>query len=416
MLKILRVLVFLSLTASASAAPRCGDLDRAAAGLASRVAERPAALPDLFDRSLFSRVSEEELAAVLAGLWRGNGPVASRVLVSSDAACSAHYLLETSRGYAIPAAFSLNAVTGKVDNVFFGAPYRKDATLASVRAELAALPGKAGLAAVRFGTNPETLESLSAGEPFSVGPAFKLYILGAMLERKVPWTRVVRLREEDKSPLSGRLRDWPDGSPLTAHTLAALMLSENDDSAADALIAAVGRRRIEAALPALGNSAPGLLTPFLSTGESFRLKTDSAAALEYRNLPLEEKYGRLARLGPPPPAPAASAFGPLDFDWPVSPADLCRLMKYFLDKDDRTALELLALGPAQQLPPGAFLYAGSMGGSGPGTLSAAWLLKDTRSDWYCVSAAWNSGAEPLEEKKFYGIMGSALEALAAPRP
>ncbi len=410
--KILPLLLLFAQPLYAAPAP-CPGLDKAAAGVAAAVAEKPAGLEGLFDATFFEKVSAAQISSVLSALYRKTGPVTGVTLVSTAPACSAHYLLGTSGGWLVPAAVTLNAGTGRVAGLFLGAPYRKDATLASARAELAALHGKAGLEAVRFGEKPEVLEELNAGDTFAVGSAFKLYVLGAMLEAKAPWAKVVRLREEDKSLPTGRLRTWPDGSPLTLHTLATLMISESDNTAADALISALGRRRIEAALPALGNTAPDQLRPFLKTSEFFRLKADPEALLKYRNLPEERKYDFLAGLRAPLAPPGAAPFGLRGAEWPVSPADLCRVMKYFLDRDDRTALEVLAVNPGQDLPPDTFLYAGYKGGSEPGVLAAAWLLKTRASEWYCLAAAWNDETAVLDEAGFFGIMKGALRSLAA---
>jgi len=407
--------LLLALPLPALAAGPCGNFDRPAKELAALVTEVPSGLEKVFDKSLFSYISREKLSLVLSDLRRDNGAVTARVFVSSDNACSAHFLFETDRGYRVPAALTLNPDTGRLSGVFFGVPYRADMTLAKARGELAALPGRTSLLAIKLGDKPAAVETLNENEQFASGSAFKLYVLGALLEEKFPWHRVVRLRDEDKSLPSGKLRGWPEGSPLTAHTLAALMISESDNTATDALISALGRRRIEAALPALGHSNPYLLRPFLTTGEFFRLKADSEAALKYQNLPVEERYDFLKALRKRPLSPDGlrqSPFALNGVEWLISPGDMCRAMDYFLRKDSQEALEILAVNTGLAMPPGKYLYAGYKGGSEPGVLSMVWLLKDSRSDWYCLAAAWNNEAANLEEKKFFGIMQGALSALA----
>jgi hypothetical protein len=88
-------------------------------------------------------------------------------------------------------------------------------------------------------------------------------------------------------------------------------------------------------------------------------------------------------------------------------------MDYLRVKDDRAALEILAMNPGP-VPAGAsFLYSGYRGASEPGALSMTWLLKAKGSGWYCLSASWNDSAANLEEAKFYAIMRPVLDALAA---
>ena len=393
-----------------------GGLENAAARVSAAIAEKPVGLEDTYDRSLFHHISVQDLAGVLSGIYRANGRVTAELFVSSDTAFSGHFLFETEKGYRVPVAISLNPLTGRINGIYFGVAYKKDLTIAEARRTLAALPGKTGLLVLRLGEKPETIEALNENSYFAVGSAFKLYVLGALLEKRTPWIKVYRLKEEDKSLPTGRLQAWPDGSPLTAHTLAAMMISESDNTAADALISMVGRRNIEAALPALGHSNPALLRPFLKTSEMFRLKADNAAALKYMNLPAEEKHGFLEDLRSVRLTAAAlrtSPFGLDKIEWPASPADLCRVMKYFSDKNDKAALDILAMNPGLNMPAGGFLYAGYKGGSEPGVLSMTWLLKNKKSELYCLSAAWNNEKDDLDEGKFFEIIQGAVTALAA---
>ncbi|OGR79133.1 MAG: hypothetical protein A2X32_11475 [Elusimicrobia bacterium GWC2_64_44] len=404
---------FLALLLAAAPA-RARDLNAAAAEAARQVAAEPGGLPELFDKTFFRHISLEELRGLFAGLYAGHGAVERVVLVSS-AAASGHFFFDTDKGYRIPAALSVAPESGLITGLFFQPAYLRNAALRSVRADLAALPGRKGFLARRLGEKPEDLEELGGDEHFAVGPAFKLYVLGALVRAGVPWDRVFRLREEDKSPPSGRLRAWPDGSPLTAHTLAALMLSESDDTASDALITALGRRKLEDSLAALGDPDSARLRPFLKTSEMFKLKSDTAAALKYLNLPAAEKYrflDALAGAEPGPAKPQRSPFGVGKLGWFASPADLCRVMEWLEREGGTGALELLALDPG--LGAGAdFLYAGYRGGSEPGVLSATWLLKNDRSQWYCLSASWNDEKDPLDADRFSALMREALAALAA---
>ena len=405
----------LLLAALLPAPPASAELNTAARAAAALVAERPAAAGKLFDRSFFRQISMEKLNAIFSGLYRENGPVAETVLVSSGAH-SGHFFFDTARGWRIPAAVSVDPAGGGITGLFFGTPYRKDAALAGVRAGLAALPGLKGLLIRRLGPGGETLEALSPDVHFAVGQVSGLYVLGALLKEKTPWDKVFRLREEAKSLPAGRLRGWPDGSPLTAHTLTALMVAEGDGTAADALIDGVGRRKVEGALGALGHSGPGKMIPFLKTSEMSRLRSGTERALQYLNLPLAEKYAFLTALSLEPRAPEPeprSPFGPGRLEWFASPADICRLLEYFSAAGDPGALELLAISSGPASGAGDFLYAGHKDGAGPGVLSSAWLLKNRRSEWFCLAAALNDGVRDPEREKFQALMRTAVNALAA---
>lgn len=414
----MRILRALLLSLFASVGPAlAGDLNSAAQAAAGKVAENPQGLEALFDKSLFRHISMEKLGEVFAGIYRDNGAVEKTVLVSSSAA-SGHFYFDTEKGWRVPVALSVDPATGLINGIFFGQAYKKDVSLRGVRDGLAALPGRKALLVRRLGEKPEDLEALDQDAELAVGSAFKLYVLGALVRAGVPWDKVYKLREEDKSLPTGRLRGWPDGSPLTAHTLAAMMISESDNTASDVLIGALGRRRIEQALPALGHSAPSLMEPFLKTSEMFKLKSGTGAALKYLNLPAGEKYAFLDGLAGTPPDLekfTRSPFGIDKIEWFASPADLCRVMAYLEKEGGARALEILGMNPGLPMPEGAFLYAGYKGGSEPGVLSMTWLLKDRRSEWLCLSASWNDDKENLDDKKFFGLMRSALGALGAER-
>lgn len=392
------LLFFFALALPAHAAAGADEAARAAAALA---APEPRGAENLFDREFFAQLSLVKLNALFSELYRERGAVTETVLVSSGA-WSGHYFYDTAGGWRLPAAVSLNPRGGKIKGFFLGPPYRKSAALKEARDRLAALPGRKGLLVRRLAKSPETLEALNAEEYFAVGQVADLYVLGALLKSGTPWRKVFRARSGDKPP-------------LTAQALAARMISGDDRAAADALTGGLGRRRIEGLLPALGHAAPERLRPFLKTSEALSLRSGTGTALEYLNLPPERKYAFLDSLAAAPPAAAPaprSSLGVEKIGWQASPADLCRLMDYFLAGADEQALALLALTPGPPAAAANFAYAGHKAGSGPGLLSAAWLLQDKAGRWTCLAAAWNDAAADPDAGEFSGVLGAALAALA----
>ncbi|PKM97813.1 MAG: hypothetical protein CVU79_06260 [Elusimicrobia bacterium HGW-Elusimicrobia-3] len=396
-------------------APAAAGADEAARAAAVLAAPEPRGAEALFDREFFSRISLEELNALFRDLYRERGAVTATLLVSSEPR-GGHYFYDTAGGWRLPVAVSLNPRGGKIKGFFLGPAYRKSAALAAARDRLAALPGRKGLLARRLGKTPETLEALNEEEYFSVGAVSDLYLLGALLRSGTPWRKVFRLPAGGGPSPRGRLSAWPAGSPLTAQALAARMISGGDRAAGDALIDGLGRRRIEALLPALGHGAPERLRPFLKTSEALQLRSGTEAALEYLNLPPGRRYAFLGALAAAPPAAAPaprSSLGVNKIGWQASPADLCRLMDYFLAGADERALAILALNPGRPAAAENFAYAGHKSGSGPGALAAAWLLQDKKGRWTCLAAAWNGGAADSDAGEFSGVLAAALAALAA---
>ncbi|HEX8572347.1 MAG TPA: serine hydrolase [Allosphingosinicella sp.] len=283
--------------------------------------------------------------------------------------------------------------------------------------EIVGLPGDVSLVAARLEEGgPANFLTQKAERPLAIGSAFKLFIL-AELVRQVKagerrWSDVVPLGSP--SLRSGLLQDWPRGSPITLHSLAALMISRSDNSAADTLLKVLGREKVEAHLPALGIAAPALNRPFLSTREAFVLKLGDPALL--RRWTAADAAGRrsmldgeLARVEADKVDKARFTGKPLairEAEWFASPADLARTLDWLRRSGDPTALDLLAINPG--LSPALardFAYFGFKGGSEPGVLSTSFLLKTREGRWLAVSAIWNNATEPLEEEKFVALMG-----------
>jgi beta-lactamase class A len=63
------------------------------------------------------------------------------------------------------------------------------------------------------------------------------------------WADVVALQEQWRALPSGVLQDWPLGTHLTVESLAVLMISISDNTAADALAGLVGCAEVEQVAP-----------------------------------------------------------------------------------------------------------------------------------------------------------------------
>ena len=129
----------------------------------------------------------------------------------------------------------------------------------SVVAELGRLPGEVTLSVAALGDGaPRSLAARKPDQALAIGSTFKLFILGELVRQiragERSWSDVVPLAH--RSLPSGILQDWPAGSPMTIHSLAALMISRSDNSATDTLLHLIGREKVEQALPALGIKAP----------------------------------------------------------------------------------------------------------------------------------------------------------------
>ena len=115
------------------------------------------------------------------------------------------------------------------------------ATLDEIVNELKTLPGETSLLIVSLGKDgTRPIVAYNADREMAIGSAFKLYILSELVRevgaRERKWADIVSLDGKIASRPSGMLQSWPAGSPVTLHTLASLMISISDNTAADELL------------------------------------------------------------------------------------------------------------------------------------------------------------------------------------
>jgi beta-lactamase class A len=302
-----------------------------------------------------------------------------------------------------------------VEGLLVAGAERGGDTVAAVFGEMVALPGQVSIAAARLEpSGPTYFLTEKADRALAVGSAFKVFVL-AELVRAVRagergWSDVVRLGAA--SLPSGILQDWPKSSPLTLHSLAALMISRSDNTATDTLLHLLGREKVEAAMGAAGVADPARNRPFLSTREAFALKLgDPALLAEWtrgneaarRALLRRIGSGDVAKLDPSRLGGSPTAIESVE--WFASPADLVRTLDWIRRSGDSTALDLLAINPGLgSALAGDFSYMGFKGGSEPGVMSLNALLRRKEGQWIALSVAWNDPSKPLDESKLVGLV------------
>lgn len=294
-------------------------------------------------------------------------------------------------------------------------------TPAAIAADLAALPGEVNALFAPLGGTP--VISRNADTRLALGSTFKLYVLAALAEDvkagRRKWSDIVVLTE--KSFPSGQLQNWPEGSPVTLHTLASLMISISDNTATDQLIAVLGKQRILKLMKDSGHSDPGANDPFLTTRELFLLKaSDDETIARWRAAGPDDSVflvsdniggpdAELARIN------AAFANGPkaIDIEWFASPADLAKLLAYMRKTADPKVFDIMAINPsATDAIKANWVYIGYKGGSEPGVLNLTWLLTDKQGRDWVLTLGWNNAAAVVDEGKLEGI---AQRILLLPR-
>jgi beta-lactamase class A len=294
---------------------------------------------------------------------------------------------------------------------------------AAIAAEVRKLPGKAGFGVYALGNGtPAIVTDLAGTDALPIGSAFKLWILAEAARQtqagQRKWTDVVPLGE--RSLPSGVMQRWPVGAPVTIHTLATQMISISDNTATDTLLRLLGRDKVDAMVATTGVANPATTLPVLGTMEAFRLKAPDNASLiagwsqaspDARRRILRDNAARLSATQVEPGMFGDKPLAP-QIEWFASPADMARTLDWLRRNGGDQALGILAVNPGS--PNAAiFDYAGFKGGSEPGVIFGAFLVKTKGGNWYAVTGGWTRTDAQVDNTAFLSLMNRLLATVAA---
>lgn len=231
-----------------------------------------------------------------------------------------------------------------------------------------------------------------------VASIFKLYVLAAVAQAveggTLTWDTPLTLTDDVRSLPSGTLQDEPSGTVVSVRDAAGAMIAISDNTAADLLVATVGRDAVLAALTATGHSDPALNTPFLTTRDLFRLGWAGAVdAPAWDSLSEAEQATAVAALPGGPlavdPADVTTAVWEQGVDWFATAADLCAVHVALQDAAGTPTggpvREILAANPGVEIDTAAWPYVGFKGGSTPGVVAGSWFAQDAAGEAVVVS-------------------------------
>jgi hypothetical protein len=299
----------------------------------------------LFAEEFLGKVPPAQLTALFTDFYAKFGPCVKVTPASAQNPFAGKFDFLFEKGYSAPVTLSIEAAAPHhIVGLLIGNAVRLAATLDDVVQEMKALPGEVSfLLAEMDGAKLKPLAAHNPDRALAIGSTFKLYILAELIRAiragERHWTDVVTLDAKAISLPSGQLQDWPIGSPLTLHTLAALMISRSDNTATDQLLRALGRTNVEKIMAVAGHSKPQLNTPFLSTREMFAIKGDpsgkagpryAAADARARRALLETDIAHIRRDSIRPPGKPTLIDS---VEWFASASDLCRAMNWIRAPD-----------------------------------------------------------------------------------
>lgn len=374
----------------------------------------------IFTPAFLAQVPEAQINQISASLAQQHGAVQELVSVEPRSAHSGTIRIRAERAVLVmelgiepqaPHRIAQLLITGVE-------PIGGD-SFAAIVEELQALPGQVSFAVARLDDNgPALVARHNPDAALAIGSTFKLIILGELSRQvrdgQMRWDQVVEI--ERRSLPSGILQDWPIGSPVTVHTLAALMISRSDNTATDALLRLAGRDNVERMMTTMGIRSAALNRPFLTTMEAFQLKAaDSAVIAQWRTGDEAARRRMLRRYeegGGPTDIARLTSSAPMAVDtveWFASAADLARVMDWLRRNDDETTNGIMAISPGMPSQAAeSYGYLGFKGGSEPGVINLTWLIRNNSGAWYVVTGSWNNPAAPIDEGRFIALLGRAL--------
>ena len=409
-------------------------VERRAAQIVAAINGGPFDIDTLFAPTFLAQLPSTRIHQLFAQLATQFGAIDSVTPTASGThtATNAVFQLALHKGYSMPMTVNIAATPpGRVDGLLFGTPSKSAATLDDLVREFAALPGHVSFLAARVaGSSIVPIAGLDTSSSRAIGSAFKLYIL-AELVREIEagtrhWKDVVLLDDASRSLPSGALHAWPSGTPMTVQTLATLMISQSDNTAADRLLHVLGRERVENNQAAAGNAHAARNMPFLTTREMFALKSPASSGLltQYLSGTMSTRRAVVAEIDKKPYTDIAPDFsrGPVAIDsveWFASPSDLTHTMiwlrNHSANGEAAAARGVLAVNPGINWPGTMWSYVGFKGGSEPGVLDLTFLLRRADGNWFVLTATWNNAEKAVDEGMFLALVKRAGELLAVDR-
>lgn len=380
-----------------------------------------------FDARFLDEVPPAKLLGLAAQLAGSGGPVLGFTDFQRAQHGSATFTLRFAHASA-PGRIELSPAPPHLVSGFRLFDLTQDAdSIATIDADFAALPGKAGYGVYRLGDKTPTLvQGRDPSAVFAIGSAFKLYVLAALTRQikdgTARWSDVLPVT--GKSFPGGTLHTFPDGAPVTLHTLASLMIAISDNTATDILMRRVGQDALAREVKLAGHAKPDLVRPMLSTAQLFALKRAGPSVTgHYAAAGPTERERLLAALDLAPIATAdpveVFGHGPVAIDtieWFASPADLASAMNDLGGLASPDALAILAMNPAMDEPTARrWAYVGYKGGSEDGVMSMTWLLRTHTGTWFAVSGSWNNPAAALDEPRFAALMRRLAKVAVDPK-
>jgi len=289
------------------------------------------------------------------------------------------------------------------------------------------VPVDASAPAGAYKLNP--VYEIKEREVLNVAGGFGVWVLGALGDHiaadNAAWSDNVKVQDAWKSMPGDGLAEVRAGEARTLAELAHAMIAKSDLTAADHIARLLGRDAITAYLtPRLPRSI-GRNTPFITTREMFALKlaptTDPTLRFIENDADVRAQMlapgGDLAGVTPAWDALDAWTNARLldTVGYFACVEDHCRVMADLHRLEQLTGMA--PLGTAMRERTGmdfdreAWPSVAYKGGTEPGALSMAWLLKRSDGRWFVMAAIWNDETNEVAEGRLYDLARAGVNIL-----
>lgn len=271
------------------------------------------------------------------------------------------------------------------------------------------------------------IAALNPDAELAVGSAFKLYVAGELARQiesgNVRWDQLITIRDDLRSLPNGDLRLAPDGSQYSLRYVFEQMIAQSDNTAADHLIALLGRTNIERMMSTMGHADPALDTPLLMTREWFAIKlrwSSQQIAAYLKSTPVEKRVllkqadAVANTLGQDEEWPNPYLIDTIE--WFASSADLCRAMAYLQVRMSKPGLaevkDAFSIDEGISFDASVWRYVGFKGGYETGVKSDVWLLERADGRWFVVSGIINDPKQEIDGAAMHELLAGAVNLLA----
>lgn len=381
----------------------------------------------VFTEAFLKQVPALRLKMGLSPLIAKHGACSSISLVSANNDFSGKAEARSDSGFVYPVTLMIESnAPYRISMLFVGAPFKAATSMDDIVKSLEELDGSTSLCVRELGRS-QIIAAKDTNRYLPIGSSFKLYVLGALvneiLNDRMLWRDVVELNENWKSLPSGVIQSWPNGAPVTLHTLAAQMISISDNTATDHLIHHLGRGSVEQIQSEMGHTKPELNRPFLTTRDMFTLKftRDGKPAEVYAGSSEEQRRDMLRTMTASVPLESIQFVEepvlPDKVEWFATTADLCRAMDWLRKRSKessaRPLLGVLGINNGVDVNTKTWKTVGYKGGSEAGVLNMTYLMERNDGRWFALSASWLNTTSAVDLAAFAGIVKSAIQVLEA---